>query len=611
MTQTTADQVDDHLQRIAGELDEMGQQLEAEIRENLPEIRRNALKQADRVLHAFDDFLHGARARIQELEQAENGGKEAYGWSELRPLVRQYVAAIANGDKTARFFAYGSLIKNPGSVKPNPESQPGNEEASLQGYVLGMNLFASGPHEYRGTNRPDLGVVNTGLYVGMENDPEGQSFGVNVTVRQADFAKAFEAYARRELGNPPYAEYFADLFSNKPLEKLPAIDAAADGFPLYKLVAGTARTHDGRDVPVLSVATNERSPLAAIGLTPLQAAYYILDGIGFERRNDKGDILGGSALKYFTESVMKTQAEQGFNQPRLNEIAEAVQALAGMVHDAHYASAMLEQIRRETDNLTVVNAAQELAAMTVRLALEKTKALDVKQFDASVAVLRDEVPQAEIERQLRSMPKSDAEKALRIAGLADQWMHEPGTAPGGHAIGTRKEEPFAGPYAKAFGEMLTPGKRDHSLGIQEDGQTDRPAVTTEDSQRLAALEAGERDKGVTAADTADTLEDQWRNETAPAANEKARERREEKERREPSITRAALDEDEAASTDVTAHRQADERTLPKDEGTAEKRDTKQEKEPSPEERGVAIIVVAENDDKRLAVAEAGQRGGNR
>lgn len=583
--QTAADKVDEHLERIAAELNELGEQLESEIQQNLPEIRRNALKQAGRVLSAFDQFLHGAQQRLQELEQ--DGKKEAYGWSELRPLVRQYMAEIAKGDKTGRFFAYGSLIKNPGSVKPDPEKQPANEEASLSGYVLGMNVFASGPQELRGTNRPDLGVVNTGLYVGMENDPNGQSCGVNVTVRQADFAAAFEAYARRELGNPPYPDYFADLFSTKPLEKLPAIDAAKDGFTLYKLVAGNARTHDGRNVPVLSVATNERSPLAAIGLTPLQAAYYILDGIGFERRNDKGDVLGGSALKYFTDSVMKTQAEQGFNQPRLNEIAEAVQALANMVHDAHYATALMEQIRHETDNMEVVNAAQQLAAMTVRLALEKTRELEVKEFDPGIAVPRDEIPQAEIERQLRHMPKTDAEKAVRIAGLANRWMHEPGTAPGGHAAASQSDGGFAGPYAKAFEQLTAPAPQQASIALttaRSDAQT-----------RPEALETGRRDEGATAAEMAETREDQWRNETAPAANA---ERRERQEAREPMLTQTARDEERVASAAV-------EREPVEKQDKATKPDAGQ----TPEERGAAIIVVAENDDTRLAVA--GQRGGSK
>lgn len=451
---TTREQIDEHLTHIARELDAIGERLEADLTEKLPEIRKEALKQADSLLAAFDRFVGNARQKLGELEQAETSQKEAYSWSSLRPLVRAYMEQIEKGDKTGRFFAYGGLIKNPVGVKPEPDTQPANEEASLQGYSVGMNLFASGPQELRGTNRPDLGIVNTGLYAGLENDPSGTSQGLNLTVKAADFAKAFEAYARAELGEPPYPEFFADLFSNKPLEKLPAIEPEKDGLLLYKMIVGTARTHQGREVPVLSTATNERGPLSAIGLTPLQAAYYILDGIGFVRAQENGGRIGGSALDYFT-GIMHIQAEHGFSQPKLEETARAVQALAEHIYEAHYAAALLEHIQRETENASVVDAAQQLARMAVRLTLEKTRDITVREFDPAIAQPRSEVSPQELEFQLTLMPKNDVEKVKRISGIVTGWHTNPNFMPGIEVANADVSMELPGPYAKGFDGLLT------------------------------------------------------------------------------------------------------------------------------------------------------------
>ena len=257
---------------------------------------------------------------------------EAYNWKEMGEVLAQYGQILAkNNDKIVRFFGYASMIKSHKFVKLDSEIL--NERAILRGSEAAMNVFAAGEFEYRSTYNDELGIKNTGLYAGLEDalSEDGYVDGLNVTVEKEKFHDAFYEFARREFGTPPENIDF-DAILNGAKVNLPE-----DGFGLYKMQIVKTQNQQGEDVIALTTATNEKSALNAIGLTPVQAAQHILDGQGYVRHYDDGKPYGGTAMTYFYEKALgyyrDDEGNVVYKNQRIEDIKEAVENMAH-VYDA-------------------------------------------------------------------------------------------------------------------------------------------------------------------------------------------------------------------------------------------------------------------------------------
>jgi hypothetical protein len=278
-------------------------------------------------------------------------------WSDLPTFIEQYNALVSKeGEGVGRIFGYASIIGNHSAEKPQASAALANEKARVEGMEVAMNVYATGEFELRGTTDMERGIHNVGLYAGMEPaiNENGYSEGLNITVAPQDAAQSFKAYLKREIGSPPNDMSLDELITQgkngeiaiteKGQQHLASLKGtSADDFGLYKLQVVDSRREDGKQVPALSVSTNENSPFAAIGLSDKEAAIRILDGMGYGREVD-GRVLGGSALDYF-KNTMGSYEEYGVEQPRIRSIATEVVNVAEQYRDfeqLHASNASLE-----------------------------------------------------------------------------------------------------------------------------------------------------------------------------------------------------------------------------------------------------------------------------
>ena len=264
---------------------------------------------------------------------------EASSWSEVPGLIADYYKKVGETG-TTNFFVYGSLIKDYQMIKPpsscNLPEEGGvmNQRARLNGEVMAFDVIASGPYAFRAASGyftdhdgEKKYFANVGAYCGLEPSADGYVDGLNVAVNASDRSKAWSEYIARELTKPPEGITFNSLLDGTAVEKLAAIKGApADKFGMYKLQMVTVDTAEG-PVPAITVATNEKSPFEFIQRTPMQIAHLILDGQGYRRPNNSGGFVGGAALDYFKQ-VLNSRRELGFHDPKMEEIAKAVEEYA-------------------------------------------------------------------------------------------------------------------------------------------------------------------------------------------------------------------------------------------------------------------------------------------
>mgnify|MGYP000302930223 CR=1 FL=1 len=271
---------------------------------------------------------------------------EAKRWSELSEILKKYEAIIDREQEgVSRIFGYASIIKKHDNEKPAASRHIKNERAQLPGMEVAMNVLAAGEWEFRGTRgtyRQENGktiqegedgvgkhFASVGIYAGLEAAANNQGFadGMNITVSKEDRHASLIAYMERELGKPPGGLTLAEIFHEEGRAKFEALkNTPQDEFGMYKFQVVNTQT-EGRSVPAVTVATNEDSKFARIGLTPMQAAHMILDGQGY-RRTMGVSKTGGSALDYFKQNAIGVARELKLNQPRLEAIDAAVEKLA-------------------------------------------------------------------------------------------------------------------------------------------------------------------------------------------------------------------------------------------------------------------------------------------
>lgn len=252
-------------------------------------------------------------------------------WSELSDVINQYLGLVkSRGDQEVRMFGYASLIKDHNKEKAG--SALDNESARVNGMEVDMNVFAIGNSEFRGTNDRENGVMNAGLYAGLgpSLEADGYAEGINVTVDMDNAIDGLKAYVKREVGDFPPAVVdllpedttHDHLFDPKESHRFDVLkNTEHDRFTMYTFQI--IETHVGEEiVPAITVSTDPTTELAAVGLTPGDAAMYIIDGIGSR----------GSALEYF-ENNLKAQRELGVESPRLEAINDSVQELLELYRD--------------------------------------------------------------------------------------------------------------------------------------------------------------------------------------------------------------------------------------------------------------------------------------
>jgi hypothetical protein len=352
---------------------------------------------------------------------------EAKSWSDLPAVLKNYEALsdrVAGG--TSRIFGYASIIKNHDNEKPAHSKDIPDESARLPGMEVAMNVLAAGEYEFRGTrgtyhgtDGKDHSFANVGIYAGLEPalTKDGFADGKNITASREDRRESLKAYIKRELGNPPPGITLDDLFDEKAAAKFEALkNHPKNEFGMYKFqVVNTQIEKDGKPahVPAVSVATNEHSKFAAIGLAPMQTAQLILDGQGYHRKIGTS-MVGGSALDYFKQSVVGVAKSNGLKQSRLTAIDEAVEKLAGI-----YAKS--EDILQDS-GLTEKERTRKLVQL-VDDNIKELNGVNSPYFHKGENVNERE-PVSEAEKALpeNQMPKTAAEKFVRIAHLYKEGL---------------------------------------------------------------------------------------------------------------------------------------------------------------------------------------------
>lgn len=344
-------------------------------------------------------------------------------WSELPSFIEQYNHLIhSQGDGIGRIFGYASIIGNHSAEKPAQSANIPNEKATLHGMEVAMNVYAAGQYEYRGTRDLENGIYNVGLYAGMEPalTEDGYAEGLNITVAPEDAAQSFKAYLKREIGNPPGDVDLDNLITQGENGEIliteegkayfsTLADSEKDDFGLYKLQVVNVTLDNNQVVPALSVSTNEKSPFSAIGLTPIQAAHYILDGQGYEREVD-GRALGGSAVDYF-QNTLASYEEFGVNQPRMREIAGSVIGMA----EAYQAFDAAQKDSSKQAELPDIASRLLNDAFTTELNGEK-HFVSTRRFDDDLV---DRGQPTENVRQSNDLPRNGTDKISRISGLLE------------------------------------------------------------------------------------------------------------------------------------------------------------------------------------------------
>jgi hypothetical protein len=273
---------------------------------------------------------------------------EATSWSELPAALDAYNTLVdKEGGGVSRLFGYASLIKDHDNEKPQTSGGLPDERARLPGMEVAMNVLAAGEYEFRGTRATYTDATgtkkpfaNVGLYAGLEraSSKDGYAQGMNITATPADRRSSLAAYIKRELGDPPAGVMPDDLFDKTATPKFKALEGnPQDKFGMYKfqIVYVEVQTEEGvKQVPAVTVSTNEKGRFSAIGLTPVQAAAMILDGQGYVRTEGQSS-RGGTALDYFKNNVIGVARELRLHQPRLEAIDGAIETLGRIGQEMH------------------------------------------------------------------------------------------------------------------------------------------------------------------------------------------------------------------------------------------------------------------------------------
>jgi hypothetical protein len=309
-----------------------------------------------------------AQTHATKIPQPKNIVLTATKWSEMPELLEKYEAMIDKEQGgVSRIFGYASIINDHKNEKPPASKDVPNESVKLHGMVVGMNVLAAGEVEYRGTRDTYVDeqgktkhFANVGVYAGLEatGNPDEFASGITVTAVKNDRRASLKSYIKRELGEPPAGITFDDLFDNTAKVKFAALEGnPKNNFGMYKFHVANVETAEGKTIPAVTVATNEKSPFSAIGKSPIQTAHYILDGQGYSRTID-GTKKGGSDLAYFKDNVIGVQRKLGLTQPRLEEIDQAVSDLAKIYAEANKIfdkNLPQEQLAAEMEKLIIAN----------------------------------------------------------------------------------------------------------------------------------------------------------------------------------------------------------------------------------------------------------------
>ena len=280
--------------------------------------------------------------------------KTAYYWSQLPDLLKEYEDRIdAEAGGIGRIFGYASIIDQHNNEKPGASQHLPNERAILPGMEVAMNILAVGEHEFRATNGyyashyskgklKKAFFANIGIYAGIEPalEANGHAQGINITAYADDRRQAITAYLYRELGNPPDGIKIEDIFSRDTQAQLRALAGTPDdALGMYKLCIADTQgkiRNNVQKVPALVVATNEQSKFAVFGLSDVQTAHMVLDGVGY-RRFVNNNTIGGSSLDYFKRNVVDIMRKHDLHQPRIEAVDKAVTELAQLYHTMHSA----------------------------------------------------------------------------------------------------------------------------------------------------------------------------------------------------------------------------------------------------------------------------------
>jgi hypothetical protein len=334
----------------------------------------------------------------------------------LPEILKQYEnIADRESDGKGRLFGYASLVKIHTNEKPESSKGIPNERARLPGMEVAMNVLAAGEQEFRGTRdtyTDEKGAqkkfANVGVYAGLEpaTSPDGYAEGLTITTRPEDRKSSLMAYIKRELGNPPDGISLNDLFDPAAKVKFDALkNTPQDDFGMYKFQVVDVELDNGKKAPAITVATNEKSKFSAIGISPAQAAHLILDGQGYKRILGETRC-GGDGLDYFKDNVIAVMKELGFNQPRLTQIDQEVEKLAGIYAKAHDTLDRIKPPPKEEQK--IFNSLVEAGLKGVYSPFFR---------DGENVNERDTVPLQEKQMPDNRMPHTATEKFARIADL--------------------------------------------------------------------------------------------------------------------------------------------------------------------------------------------------
>lgn len=338
--------------------------------------------------------------------------EEVYKWSDLPDLISNYEKSIGS-DGVVRVFGYASVIDNHADIKTGSKL-PNEENVFVDGMQVAMNVFAVGPAEFRGTNDRANGVYNVGLYAGLEDSTEetAKAYGINVTLAKENMQAGISAFISRELGNPPNGLKIEDLFNPEKKADFSALKGTdKDEFGLYKFQVIETTTEQGK-FPAFAVSTNEKSKFSAIGLTPHEAAWYILDGQGYSRPSGNGEtMLGGAAADYFLKNVVEAYEKRGYIQPKIEATRDAVLELAEFVSKFQQISA--------SEHLPEKDKQDRLVDLHKTHVVDRGINLSTRVFaDGEAVVSRDEVSAEH--KAGSNMPKTSDEKFSRVEALLNE-----------------------------------------------------------------------------------------------------------------------------------------------------------------------------------------------
>lgn len=365
---------------------------------------------------------------------------EAKHWSQLPGLLHAYEEMVDKGDGISRLFGYASLITDHEKEKPTGSRALPNEKARLKGMEVAMNVLAAGEYEFRGTRGTYMDgdkkkrFANIGVYAGLESaaDANGYADGKNITASKSDRRESLKAYIARELGNPPAGITLDDLFDPAATMKFVALlHTPEDNLGMYKFLVAEVDIDGTKKAPAVTVATNEESKFAAIGLTPMQTAQLVLDGHGYVRNGGRG----GTALDYFKKSVIGVAQKNNLHQPRLEAIDRAVDELAGIYSEAYTLlskqglpeNELAQEFNKLIDKHPALTGDDNLALKTQRAREGKPTGVYSPYFkDGENVNQRDPVSDADKALPQNAMEHTAEQKFARIERLRKEGATAPG-----------------------------------------------------------------------------------------------------------------------------------------------------------------------------------------